>query len=64
MSADSYLHSQEIIHGDLNPENILLEEKHWSLNVELADFGSAMLKTDGKLKKDDISKPYYSAPEV
>ena len=64
LSAVSYLHSQGIIHGDLNPENILLEEKHGSLNVKLADFGSAMLKTDGKLKKADISKPYYSAPEV
>ena len=64
LSAVSYLHSQGIIHGDLNPENILLEEKHGSLNVKLADFGSAILKTDGKLKRPDISKPYYSAPEA
>lgn len=64
LSAVSYLHSKGIVHGDLSPENILLEEKHGSLNVKIADFGSAVLNKEKRFANADVGKAYYTAPEV
>ena len=64
LSAISYLHSEGIIHGDINPENILLEDKNEYLNVKLADFGSSIIKSEICIGRVNISKPYYAAPET
>jgi calcium-dependent protein kinase len=64
VSAVHYLHNQGILHGDLTPENILLEDRRDSLSVKLADFGSA-LKISEKLEKSSVmGKAYYLAPEA
>jgi calcium-dependent protein kinase len=65
-SAIFYLHSRGIIHGNLNPENILLEEKSNDimLNIKLVDFGSAIFEYQKKEIDFFFGKPYYTAPEV
>ena len=64
LSAVSYLHSFQIIHGDINPENILLEDKNDSLNIKLADFGSAIVKSEISAGRVSIGKAFYVAPEI
>lgn len=58
-----YIHSQNIIHRDLNPNNILLDKE---LNVKIADFGISI--KEGELVDDNPSyaygDPLYTAPEV
>ncbi|OMJ70581.1 hypothetical protein SteCoe_31417 [Stentor coeruleus] len=64
LSAVSYLHSNGVIHGDLSPKNILLEEKKGSLSIKVIDFGSAMLSSEKNKKLPKNGKAYYLAPEV
>lgn len=64
VSAVCYLHGLGIVHGDLNPENILLEDRRDSLSIKLADFGSALRNSEKYEKGPKIGKSYYLAPEV
>lgn len=58
LDALKYLGSLGIIHGDIKPDNILLQKGI----VKLADFGLSIYNDDkNKLK---ISARYYRAPEV
>mmetsp|Transcript_5177 Transcript_5177/g.4387 ORF Transcript_5177/g.4387 Transcript_5177/m.4387 type:complete len:269 (-) Transcript_5177:214-1020(-) len=59
ISALEYLHNQDIVHGDIKPENLLLGEDY---NLKLIDFDFAFnvnscAKTPGK------GTPCYRAPE-
>lgn len=42
-----YVHSKDVIHSDLRPENCLLHKSHTSLNILLADFGGSMCRDLG-----------------
>jgi len=74
----AYLHSCNVVHCDLKPENVLLTEEE---DVKLADFGLARefiaLKTDARLDDDswltsyaqyymdsEVGTPFWMAPEV
>lgn len=50
-SALEYLHSIQIIHGDIKASNILLDQH---LNCKLCDFGSATISSSTKQKKQMI----------
>ncbi|KAK8876604.1 hypothetical protein M9Y10_006822 [Tritrichomonas musculus] len=65
--AMSYMHSQKILHLDLNPKNILLDE---NLHPKICDFWASkkMRKSDTSSQEDDCSKVDgdipYMAPEL
>ncbi|GIM05613.1 hypothetical protein Vretimale_10074, partial [Volvox reticuliferus] len=68
-SALSYLHSKRIIHGDLNPNNVLLKRdsrEPSGLVVKVADFGlSVMLpKNRSHLSNLRVGTMFYVCPAV
>ena len=56
-----YLHSKNILHLDLKPENIMLTSDY---SVRIIDFGESLKNTRTKLGKNVRMSPYYSPPEI
>jgi 3-phosphoinositide dependent protein kinase-1 len=57
--AIAYMHSQNVVHRDLKPGNLLFDEKN---RVRIADFGSAQV---GKPTVPEfVGSPSYVSPEV
>jgi calcium-dependent protein kinase len=67
-----YLHSHNIIHGDLKLENILIksistnnEQQHTTYNIKLIDYGYSKLFSQNKKQiEDSISTTVYCSPEI
>lgn len=58
-----YLHSSNIIHGDLKSSNILYEELGEDYAIRVSDSGLARLfSINGSSKR--VATPFYTAPEV
>lgn len=56
-----YLRSKKVIHRDLKPDNLLLDEKG---HVHLTDFNIATILEDGKLATSMSGTKPYMAPEI
>jgi len=56
----AYLHDSDILHRDLKPMNVLVDE---SGTVKLADFGLARVRPKGSLTQEVVTL-WYRAPEL
>ncbi|KAG7457885.1 hypothetical protein MATL_G00232020 [Megalops atlanticus] len=60
-----YMHSKNIAHFDLKPENIMLSDKDSLLpDIKIIDFGLAQCLTQGEEYRSMCGTPQYIAPEV
>lgn len=59
----AHLHTHGIVHGDLKPENIIINEQG---QTKVIDFGIAQILSDKKKKSLDrlIGTPIYMSPEL
>lgn len=58
----AYIHSQELIHRDIKPQNILIDTS--TNRVYLADFGSAKKIVENEQNVSYICSRYYRSPEL
>ena len=63
--AVKYLHLKKVLHGDIKPENILINIKNKNeLKPILTDFGFSTILTDSNYCFCDKGTPFYSSPEL
>jgi len=58
-----YLHSKNVIHLDLKPENVVIADKASDL-VKIIDFGGAQFHSKGKVVRTMFGTREYMAPET
>jgi calcium-dependent protein kinase len=66
MSSLSYLHSKNVIHRDIKPQNIMLEQKpnNVEIAIKIIDFGLSEYCDLGGSLKEFAGTPAFMAPEM
>ncbi|ELU16209.1 hypothetical protein CAPTEDRAFT_73842, partial [Capitella teleta] len=64
LHALAYLHTHNIVHMDVKPQNILLTRSLPTFDVKLCDLGLARQVNCGQETRDLIGTPDYVAPEI
>lgn len=60
LSALDFAHNQKVIHRDIRPSNILINEED---SIKITDFGTSTLLTERPYATTRIGSPPYMAPE-
>ncbi|KAL1137816.1 hypothetical protein AAG570_009512 [Ranatra chinensis] len=64
LDAIGYLHSHNIAHLDLKPQNMLLTTAYPDTDLKLCDFGISRLIREGIEVREILGTPDYVAPEI
>jgi len=56
-----YLHFQNVVHGDIKPQNLLVSEQGI---IKIADFGISKMLSDGEAITDGAGTPAFMSPEL
>lgn len=64
LNAIVYMHREGVLHGDIKPENLLLDSPDVNAKVQVIDFGCAKTIKSRYYYHAFLGTPYYVAPEV
>ena len=59
-----YMHSMNIVHCDLKPENIVFKSQKGGDELLFIDFGLARIVNDDTIYPDLCANKWYTAPEI
>lgn len=64
MCGVQYVHSKNVAHLDLKPENLLISGDSKLPLIKLCDFGHSSFIAENQFRRRTVGTPAYSAPEI